>query len=167
MLEVVSSKGVEHLDWEEDASARRDKKKTKSTNPNDDSLITNPTNVTPMPSNPIELQEDNNSALLKQFANDKNADKKKKPEISDHDVLRESYKGSLFLVLEYVSHDLTGLLDMAYKFTEVQAKSLMMQLLNVLEYMHERKFVHRDLKSSNLLITQNFQVKLAVSGLTS
>jgi serine/threonine protein kinase len=120
-----------------------------------------------MPSNPIELQEDNNSALLKQFANDKNTDKKKKPEISDHDVLRESYKGSLFLVLEYVSHDLTGLLDMAYKFTEVQAKSLMMQLLNVLEYMHERKFVHRDLKSSNLLITQNFQVKLAVSGLTS
>eukprot|EP00957_Ditylum_brightwellii_P159070 12106633-Ditylum_brightwellii.AAC.1 len=30
----------------------------------------------------------------------------------------EGYKGNLFLVLEYVLHDLMGLLDMAYKVTE-------------------------------------------------
>eukprot|EP00957_Ditylum_brightwellii_P172538 13135668-Ditylum_brightwellii.AAC.1 len=77
----------------------------------------------------------------------------------------EGYKGNLFLVLEYVSHDLTGLLDMAYKFTEVQAKCVFRQLLDVLSYMHEHKYVHRDIKSSNILITSNFRVKLADFGL--
>ncbi|EED93125.1 predicted protein, partial [Thalassiosira pseudonana CCMP1335] len=72
---------------------------------------------------------------------------------------------SLFLSLEYISHDLTGLLDMAFKFTEVQVKSVVQQLLEVLEFMHERKYVHRDLKSSNILITDRFEVKLADFGL--
>lgn len=156
MLEVVSSKGVEAFDWEEEPESNKRSKKSKN-------KVTNKPEIngdnTPMPS---EDAEEENSASLK-LQLDKDKKKKVKAEPSDHDVLRESYKGSLFLVLEYVSHDLTGLLDMAYKFTEVQAKSLMWQLLSVLEYMHERKFVHRDLKSSNLLITKNFQVKLAVS----
>jgi len=153
MLEVVSSKGVEHLDWEEESQQQRTKKASDKH-----------TNVTPMPSNSDEQQ----SNVLKQYVDSSETKEKqkkqssKKKELSDHDILRESYKGSLFLVLEYVSYDLTGLLDMAYKFTEVQAKSLMWQLLDVLEYMHERKFVHRDLKSSNLLITKDFRVKLAV-----
>ena len=154
MLEVVSSKGVEGLDWEEEV--RRTKKKKETTNNN----AAKNNNETPMPSD----QED--SAALKQLA-DKSSDNKakKKHGLTEQDMLRESYKGSLFLALEYVSHDLTGLLDMAYKFTDVQAKSLMHQLLDVLHYMHERKFVHRDLKSSNLLITDRFQVKLADFGL--
>jgi serine/threonine protein kinase len=45
-----------------------------------------------------------------------------------------------------VGDDLTGLLDMAFKFSEVQVKSIARQLLQVLEFMHERNFVHRDLK---------------------
>ena len=155
MLEVVSSKGVEGFDWEEEPENNKRSKKSKN-------KVTNKPEIngdnTPMPS---EDAEEDSASLKLQL--DKDKKKKVKAEPSDHDVLRESYKGSLFLVLEYVSHDLTGLLDMAYKFTEVQAKSLMWQLLSVLEYMHERKFVHRDLKSSNLLITKNFQVKLAVS----
>jgi serine/threonine protein kinase len=37
-------------------------------------------------------------------------------------------------------------LDMAYKFSEVQVKCIASQLLSVLEFMHSRNFVHRDLK---------------------
>eukprot|EP00563_Minutocellus_polymorphus_P014550 CAMPEP_0181060926 /NCGR_PEP_ID=MMETSP1070-20121207/22239_1 /TAXON_ID=265543 /ORGANISM="Minutocellus polymorphus, Strain NH13" /LENGTH=974 /DNA_ID=CAMNT_0023140829 /DNA_START=44 /DNA_END=2969 /DNA_ORIENTATION=- len=78
---------------------------------------------------------------------------------------REGYKGNLFIVLEYVSHDLTGLIDMQVKFTEVQIKTIFRQLLDVLDYMHAAKYVHRDIKSSNILIDSHFRVKLADFGL--
>eukprot|EP00536_Pseudo-nitzschia_multiseries_P009230 jgi/Psemu1/147823/gw1.253.37.1 len=78
---------------------------------------------------------------------------------------RESYKGNLFLVLEYVPHDLTGLLDVAYKFSEVEIKCIFRQLLDALAYMHEQKYVHRDIKSSNILIDRHFRLKLADFGL--
>jgi serine/threonine protein kinase len=35
---------------------------------------------------------------------------------------------------------------MAYKFTEIQIKSIYKQLLDVLDFMHTRNYVHRDLK---------------------
>lgn len=54
---------------------------------------------------------------------------------------RESYKGNLFLVLEYIEHDLTGLLDVAYQFTPVQIKCIFKQLLEALAFMHQNKYV--------------------------
>lgn len=113
MIEVVSSKGVEHLDEEDEVA-------------------------------------------------EKHKNTSKKDRIVD---AREGYKGNLFLVLEYVSHDLTGLLDVAYRFSEVQIKCIFRQLLEALQYMHDNKYVHRDIKSSNILIDHNFRVKLADFGL--
>lgn len=81
------------------------------------------------------------------------------------DDKRESYKGNIYLVLEYVSHDLTGLMDVAYRFSEVQVKCIFRQLLEALQYMHEQKYIHRDIKSSNILIDSHFRVKLADFGL--
>lgn len=78
---------------------------------------------------------------------------------------REGFKGNLFLCLEYVPHDLTGILDIAYQFTEVQIKCIFRQLLDALAYMHEQKYVHRDIKSSNILLDSHFRVKLADFGL--
>ena len=78
---------------------------------------------------------------------------------------REGFKGNLFLVLEYVSHDLTGLIDMAYKFTEVQVKCVVRQLLDVLACMHSKNYMHHDIKTSNVLISSGFKVKLADFGL--
>merc|ERR1711862_225346 len=86
--------------------------------------------------------------------------KKKKKEDA-----RSKFKGNLYIVLEYISHDLTGLMDMAYKFNAIQTKSIFHQLLNVLSYMHENKYVHRDIKCSNILIDSCFRVKLADFGL--
>jgi serine/threonine protein kinase len=112
MVEVVSSKGVEHLDEDD------------------------------------EVEEKHKLS--------------KKDRIVD---AREGFKGNLFLVLEYVSHDLTGLMDVAFRFSEVQVKSVFRQLLEALQYMHNEKYVHRDIKSSNILIDHNFRVKLADFGL--
>ena len=67
--------------------------------------------------------------------------------------------------MEYVPHDLTGLLDIAYKFTEIEIKCIFKQLLEALAYMHHEKYIHRDIKSSNILIDRNFRLKLADFGL--
>lgn len=79
---------------------------------------------------------------------------------------REGFKGNIYLVLEYVSHDLTGLMDVAYRFTEQQIKCIFHQLLQALQYMHHHKYIHRDIKSSNILIDSHFRVKLADFGLS-
>lgn len=71
-----------------------------------------------------------------------------------------------YMVFEYVEHDLYGLLKARVPFSEDQARSLMRQLLNALKVLHGSKIFHRDLKTSNLLITQKGVLKLADFGLS-
>jgi serine/threonine protein kinase len=54
---------------------------------------------------------------------------------------------------------------MGIRFNPVQSKYIFQQLLSVLDYMHEKRYVHRDLKSSNILVDQRYRVKLADFGL--
>jgi len=129
MIEVVSSKGYEDLDEEDE---RRDKKKNRDRTSDRDVVVSSP-----YPTDDADIS----SATYKQGF--------KKSRTDD---AREKYKGNLFLVLEYVSHDLAGILDIGYRFTHVQCKCIFRQLLLVLDYMHENKYVHRDLKSSNILV---------------
>ncbi|KAJ1422355.1 kinase-like domain-containing protein [Ochromonadaceae sp. CCMP2298] len=86
-------------------------------------------------------------------------------ESSDHtrNALREW--GNLYLVFEYVEHDLGGLIDAKYSFSTREVKCIARQLLDVLDYLSEKKILHRDIKSSNILLTNRHQVKLADFGL--
>jgi cyclin-dependent kinase 12/13 len=70
------------------------------------------------------------------------------------------------MVFEYVDYDLTGLLDWEYKFEARQVKAIAFQLLTVLDFLHGRGFVHRDLKCSNILLMDDHTVKLADFGLS-
>lgn len=73
---------------------------------------------------------------------------------------------SIFLVMEYCEQDVASLLDnMAAPFSEAQVKCIMIQLLNGLRYLHENFIIHRDLKVSNLLMTDKGCVKIADFGL--
>lgn len=74
-------------------------------------------------------------------------------------------KGSIYMVMEFCDHDLTGLTDAGQKFTVPQIKCYMKQLLEGLAYCHNQKVLHRDIKGSNLLISNDGHLKLADFGL--
>lgn len=73
--------------------------------------------------------------------------------------------GNLYLVFEYVEHDLGGLIEARHKFSTRAIKCIMKQLYEVLDYLCSIKIVHRDIKSSNILIGNQFHLKLADFGL--
>ncbi|XP_030535035.1 cyclin-dependent kinase C-1-like isoform X1 [Rhodamnia argentea] len=76
------------------------------------------------------------------------------------------YKGSIYMVFEYMDHDLTGLADRpGLRFTIPQIKCYMKQLLTGLHYCHVNQVLHRDIKGSNLLIDNEGKLKLADFGL--
>ncbi|XP_010556840.1 PREDICTED: probable serine/threonine-protein kinase At1g54610 [Tarenaya hassleriana] len=75
---------------------------------------------------------------------------------------------SLYLVFEYMEHDLVGLASLpGVKFSEPQVKCYMQQLLSGLDHCHSRGVLHRDIKGSNLLIDSNGILKIADFGLAT
>ncbi|WCJ23553.1 Protein kinase superfamily protein [Euphorbia peplus] len=75
---------------------------------------------------------------------------------------------SLYLVMEYMEHDLAGLAASPnIKFTESQVKCYVRQLLCGLEHCHNRHVLHRDIKGSNLLIGNDGILRIADFGLAS
>ncbi|KAK7304658.1 hypothetical protein VNO77_42543 [Canavalia gladiata] len=75
---------------------------------------------------------------------------------------------SIYLVFEYMEHDITGLLSSPnIKFSEAQIKCYMKQLLSGLEHCHLRGVMHRDIKGSNLLVNNEGVLKVADFGLAN
>ena len=70
------------------------------------------------------------------------------------------------MVFEYLEFDLTGIIETPeIKLTQDHVKSWSKQLLSGVHYMHVNKIIHRDLKSSNLLINRKGELKIADWGL--
>ncbi|PFH61808.1 hypothetical protein XA68_16236 [Ophiocordyceps unilateralis] len=73
---------------------------------------------------------------------------------------------SIFLVLEFVEHDLKGILDdMPEPFLSSEIKRLLLQLIQGVAYLHDHWILHRDLKTSNLLLNNRGQLKIADFGM--
>lgn len=71
-----------------------------------------------------------------------------------------------FMVFEYLSHDLTGLLNHpTFKLEHSHKKHLAKQLFDGLSHLHRRGVLHRDIKAANILISNTGQLKLADFGL--
>ena len=73
---------------------------------------------------------------------------------------------TVYLVFEYMEHDLSGLLSCPEaKFTDSQIKCLMKQLLCGIGHCHSRGIMHRDIKCSNILVNNEGVLKIADFGL--
>ncbi|XAR71270.1 Cyclin-dependent kinase [Bertholletia excelsa] len=75
---------------------------------------------------------------------------------------------NIHLVFEYMEHDLSGLLSSPdIKFTDAQIKCYMQQLLAGLEHCHSRGVMHRDIKTSNILVNNDGVLKIGDFGLAN
>ncbi|KAH8805883.1 hypothetical protein F5884DRAFT_680075 [Xylogone sp. PMI_703] len=75
-------------------------------------------------------------------------------------------KNDCFMVFEYLSHDLTGLLNHpSFKLEASHKKHLARQLFEGLAYLHRRGVLHRDIKAANILVSNEGQLKIADFGL--
>ncbi|CAA90342.2 Cyclin-dependent kinase 11.2 [Caenorhabditis elegans] len=85
------------------------------------------------------------------------------------EILVGSTKTEVYMAMEYVEHDVKSLIDKMrsrnQRFKTGQQKTLMSQLLSGIEHMHKLWILHRDLKTSNLLISHSGILKIADFGL--
>jgi len=88
-------------------------------------------------------------------------------------TVREIVVGSnmdkIFIVMDFVEHDLKSLMETMRKKKQVflagEVKCLMIQLLSAISHLHDNWILHRDLKSSNLLLSHNGILKVGDFGL--
>ncbi|OAT14176.1 CMGC/CDK protein kinase [Blastomyces gilchristii SLH14081] len=84
--------------------------------------------------------------------------------------LREVVMGNdmddVYLVMDFVEHDLKTLLeDMREPFLPSETKTLLLQIISATEFLHSHWIIHRDLKTSNLLMNNRGEIKLADFGM--
>ncbi|EDR15664.1 uncharacterized protein LACBIDRAFT_300809 [Laccaria bicolor S238N-H82] len=72
----------------------------------------------------------------------------------------------VFVVMDFIEHDLKSLLTlMPSPFLQSEIKTLMLQLLSAVNHCHQNWILHRDLKTSNLLMNNRGTIKVADFGL--
>ena len=70
------------------------------------------------------------------------------------------------MVMEYFEQDLKASMDsLSDPYSQAEVKCLLRQLLLAVEHMHRQWFIHRDLKSSNLLLGANGKLSVCDFGL--
>ncbi|KAE9610126.1 hypothetical protein Lal_00006352 [Lupinus albus] len=89
------------------------------------------------------------------------------PSIVDvKEVAVDDYDGT-FMVMEYMEHDLKELMKAKkHPFSIGEIKSMMKQLIEGVKYIHDNWVIHRDLKTSNILLNNEGHLKICDFGLS-
>ena len=74
-------------------------------------------------------------------------------------------RGNVYLVFPYMEHDFSGLRMSGKIFDLAQIKYIMHEILEGMAYLHKCKIIHRDIKSSNILINSKGEIKIGDYGL--
>ena len=85
---------------------------------------------------------------------------KKEKKIEEGKINRDVY-----LVFEYMKHDLYGILKSNIDYTLSQIKYIFHELVLGLKYLHENNILHRDLKPGNILVNAKNEIKIGDFGL--
>lgn len=89
------------------------------------------------------------------------------PNIVDlKEILTGDDPSECVLVMEFLEHDLKTLQEeMSDPFMASEVKTLLRQLVGAVGFLHESFIMHRDLKTSNILLNNRGQLKLADFGM--
>uniref|UniRef100_A0A1X7TN95 cyclin-dependent kinase n=1 Tax=Amphimedon queenslandica TaxID=400682 RepID=A0A1X7TN95_AMPQE len=86
--------------------------------------------------------------------------------VNVREIVVGSNMDKIFIVMDYVEHDLKSLMEtMKQPFLEGEVKTLLIQLLKAVHHLHDNWIIHRDLKTSNLLLSHKGILKVADFGL--
>ena len=84
-----------------------------------------------------------------------------------HEIITGN-ENTTYMVLEFVDHDLEGLISMNphRRIEYAQIKCFAYQMLDGLAYIHSQDIIHRDLKPPNILVTRDGCIKICDFGLS-
>jgi len=86
--------------------------------------------------------------------------------VSVQEIVVGKTMDSIYIVMEFVEHDLKTLLEtMKVPFLPAEAKTVIQQLLKGVHHLHDNWILHRDLKTSNILMSHKGILKIADFGL--
>ncbi|KAF9800067.1 hypothetical protein SFRURICE_016944 [Spodoptera frugiperda] len=89
--------------------------------------------------------------------------------ITGHEVAVGPRSDEVFVVMEYVPHEVKNLMQTMRNnrltFGPEHVKCILIQLLTAVQYLHDSSVFHRDLKTSNILLTEDGILKVADFGL--
>lgn len=75
-------------------------------------------------------------------------------------------KKSFYMVFPYMSYDLSGILgNPSVNLTEPDIKSIIVQLLKGINFIHDHNYLHRDIKAANILVNWDGVLKIGDFGL--
>lgn len=78
---------------------------------------------------------------------------------------KNKYKGNVYLVFEYMEHDISGLTNLKVSFPIPAIKCILFQILQGVKYLHMNNIIHRDIKSANILLNSKGEIKVGDFGL--